>query len=180
MDYIIVSFCTNSPKYIEYGENLNKQLSLYNLNYEIDFLDFQYDTKVENCLFKSQFILEKLLKHKTTLIWMDIDSIINIDPTNDINRLIIQQFDVGLVHTPERPHPVSDAIHIYKYKDTTIRFLKYRDKINKSGTLTLAHRSLDQTFNEYKNRLQIINIRKYINTWFKAVFSANDSILEYK
>ena len=155
-------------------------MSLYNLNYEIDFLDFHYDTKVENCLFKSQFILDKLLKHKTTLIWMDVDSIINSDPTKYICDLINLQFDVGLVYTPERPHPVTDAIHIYKYKDTTIRFLTYRDKINKSGTLTLAHRSLDQTFKEYENRLQILNIRKYINTWFKAVFSENNSILEYK
>ena len=179
MDYMIVSFCTNDTQYINYGKRLNEYLSNYNLNYEIDFLDFHYKTKLENCFHKSQFILDKFIKHKTTLIWMDIDSILINNPTNYIDYLINSSFDVGLVYTPGRKHPVTDAIHIYQYTRQSLNFLKYRDIINKSGTLNLAHKSLDRSFEEYKNKIEIIDIRNEIKPWFTAVFSKDESILEY-
>lgn len=179
-NYIIISYCTNNSKYINYGKNLAKQLSDYNLNYNIQFLDFHYDTKLKNCLYKSQFILDKLLEYKRLIIWMDIDSIITKQPINYINNLINQSFDIGVVYTPERKHPITDAIHIYNYTDKSILFLNYWNNLNKDSNLkSLDHKRLDQTFNYFKDKMSIIDIRYNINNWFKAVFSQDNTILNY-
>lgn len=179
-NYIIVSYCTNHLKYIQYGKELDKQLSSYNLNYNIEFLKFHYKTKVRNCAYKPQFILDKLLEYKIPIIWIDVDSIINNQPIRYIDNLVKQSFDIGVVYTPERKHPATDAIHIYKYTDGAISFLKYRIKLNEDSSLKLAHNTLDSTLKHFEDKINIINIRNDVNTWFKAVFSRNDEILEYK
>lgn len=70
---LFISFYTPNGRYPELATQLETSLKKHNLDYEIDLLQSfdSWEAGVDN---KPKFILEKLLKYKTTIVWLDIDT----------------------------------------------------------------------------------------------------------
>ena len=176
-NYTIISYATKNQMYLDYATNLTQLFADYNItNYNIHFYPF-VSSKMEGCLLKPSFILDELLTRKQPVLCMDIDSVITDSPS-PMDRL--NKFDIGLVFTPERKNKISNGIHLYNYTNNAINFLNYWDKLCKNPKLkTLDHYRLIDTYNEYCDKIDIINIRKYVKHWFVAQFSRTDSKLYF-
>lgn len=68
-----ISFYTANGNYPALAKQLETSLLRHNLDYEIELLE-SFDSWREGVDNKPKFILEKLLKHKTTIVWLDIDT----------------------------------------------------------------------------------------------------------
>lgn len=68
-----VSFFTENGSYPFLAKVLESSLRHFELDYEIQKLSSD-DSWKDTVLFKPRFILDQLLKHKKTIVWLDIDT----------------------------------------------------------------------------------------------------------
>lgn len=70
---LFISFYTPNGAYPRLYEQLKASLDNHRLDYEIDRLE-SFDSWLSGVDNKAKFILDKLLEHKTTIVWLDIDT----------------------------------------------------------------------------------------------------------
>ena len=73
-DVLFISFYTFDGKYPELAKKLTKSLNKFDLKSHIVKLQNSFTTWEEGTHFKSKFILQCLLKFRTPVVWMDIDT----------------------------------------------------------------------------------------------------------
>ena len=71
---IFISFYTPDGKYYELAKNLKKSLNKFDLKSNIVKLEGTFKSWVEGTHFKSNYILQSLLKFRTSIVWLDIDT----------------------------------------------------------------------------------------------------------
>ena len=72
-DSIFISYYTNEGNYPALAEKLILSLNKFNLKHEIK-LRHPFTSWEEGVSYKPSFILERLIKHRKTVIWLDIDT----------------------------------------------------------------------------------------------------------
>ena len=144
MSYILISYATNDSQYLKYAETFVQNLNKLKINkYFIDLLEvpknLNYwnnelnDVKVKKeliCLQKPALILKYLQKYKTTIVCVDIDSILIRKP------VIFEDCDIGLIFRPNRLLSISNGLHFYNYTSNSIRFLEMWNYLCKYPELT--------------------------------------------
>ena len=73
-DIIFISFYTPDGKYPELAGKLKKSLNKFDLKSHIVRLPSSFKSWEEGTHFKSNFILQSLLKFRIPVVWMDIDT----------------------------------------------------------------------------------------------------------
>lgn len=94
---MIVSFYTQNTSYEEEASYLKASCEKIGIPHEIDGID-SLGSWEENCCYKATFILEKLQKHQTPLLWIDADAMLLQKPT----LLDTIEEDVAVHVFPER------------------------------------------------------------------------------
>ena len=179
-DYIIVSYATKDEKFLNYADRFLKNLKNLNIqNYDITYIesfdpekaqkvwDYQIDkmrsAKRLAALCKPTIILNKLLKNKKMIIFMDIDAILTGTPNFS---KFTTPFDVGIAYRPNNNLPMCDAVHVYNYTENAIRLLKSWKSFCDISNISYFgdHRRLDI----------LINLFKEENRFFKKDFKSVD------
>ncbi len=75
----VVSYYTKGTGYEEEVKNLIESCERFSMPYEIDAID-SLGSWEKNCCFKPQFLLEKLKKLQSPILWLDADSVVNKKP----------------------------------------------------------------------------------------------------
>jgi hypothetical protein len=70
---LFISFYTPNGRYPNLAQQLKDSLEKHDLEYEIDLLD-SFDSWLAGVDNKAKFIKQKLLQHKKTVVWLDIDT----------------------------------------------------------------------------------------------------------
>jgi hypothetical protein len=173
---LILSYATKDKKYLNYADRLIQNFAA--LKYK-DYKIIYYpscNNKYDGCNIKPTVILEQLLYYKKQILVIDVDSIIKEYPK--ISNYV--DYDIGFVYTPERKNKITNGIHLWNYTNNTINFLKrWQYLCNDKKLRSLDHHRLIQTFEEFKNKLNIINIRKDISNWFIAELNYNNSYVKF-
>jgi len=174
---LILSYATKDQKYLDYADRLIQNFA--NVNYQ-DYKIIYYpphNNKWTGCNIKPTFILEQLSEYKQKLLIIDIDSVIKKTPKKIINPT---NFDIGFVFTPELKNPITNGIHLWNFTDNTIMFLKrWKELCDDKSLPKLDHHKLIQTVNEFKYKMNLINIRKDISSWFVAELNYNNSHITF-
>ena len=71
---VFISFYTPDGKYPELAVKLKKSLNKFNLKSHIVKINSSFSTWEKGTFFKSNFILQSLLKFRTNVVWLDIDT----------------------------------------------------------------------------------------------------------
>lgn len=148
---LFTSFYTPNGAYPELAEQLKISLDKHGLRYEIDLLD-SFDSWRAGVDNKPKFILEKLLKHKTTIVWLDIDTEVKKYPELlfgpeelalfnwfAVDNHVLQK-QTGFPYDPYADQLLNGgAVSKWSYTDECIEILKlWKSK------LTLPHETDDQ------------------------------------
>ena len=173
---LILSYATKDKKYLDYANRLIQNFAdLKYKKYKIIYYP-QQQNKFTGCNLKPTFILEQLQYYKKQILIIDVDSIIKEYPS----ILNYDNFDIGLVYTPEKKNKVTNSIHLWNYTNNTINFLKRWKELCDDKTLSqLDHHKLIRTISQFDKQLKFIDIRKDISNWFKAELSKNNIYLTF-
>ena len=133
-DIIFISFYTSDGKYPELARKLKKSLIKFGLEQNILKIHKNFNTWHEGTHFKSNFILESILKFKKTVVWLDIDTEIWKFP-----KLLFGDHDFAIYNwiadnnhhldgkIPYDKHSksllCSGGVQKYAYKDSSIQLL---------------------------------------------------------
>lgn len=73
-EIVFISFYTPDGKYPELAGKLKKSLDNFDLNHHIIKINRSFRTWEEGTYYKPSFILQSLLKFRTNVVWLDIDT----------------------------------------------------------------------------------------------------------
>lgn len=172
---LIISYATQNKLYTDYSQQLIRNFNkVGHSDYHIEYYP-AVNTKAEGCLIKPKFILDQLEKYKKPVLCIDVDSILDEKP----KELDCSNYDIGLVFTPDRKNMISNGIHFWSTSDNSIDFLNRWRILCESKTLTsLDHHRLIQTYKEFKDKINIIDIRKDIR-WCRVRLNYNNTIMVF-
>jgi hypothetical protein len=194
LDYMVCSFATIDKIYLNYAKRLRKQLEDLKCEYDIEYLFPPKKNSYKNwkyynigyiiaqkqiiCLQKPTIILEKLLKYKKPILYVDIDCLIHKLPIINTN-----DFDMGYIYrssyrkniSPINYIPYIDGAHLYNYTKGAINFLKLWKYLCDNPDLSYYgdHRRFWLTINMLQNdkNYKLINITKNFQDIFQDVIT---------
>ena len=89
-DTIFISFFTPNGRYPELAIKLKKSLDKFNLKSHIVKINRSFRTWEEGTYYKPTFIFQSLLKFRTNVVWMDIDTEVWQYPHYYLMTMILQ------------------------------------------------------------------------------------------
>lgn len=122
MDPIIISYSTKDSLYEEEIKDLIFSCKSLGLEYSIDTVN-SLGSWEKNCCFKPEFILQKLLSYKKSLLWVDSDAIIIKKPPIDKFLKYNFAFRFKVDENKNKKDIISSTIFI-NYSMDSINFLK--------------------------------------------------------
>ena len=106
-DPIFISFYTNNGKYPEKKKILERSLKRFDLEHELVEVKLVFESWIDAVFYKSNFIFDSLLKHRKSVVWLDIDNEIWKYPS-----LFFKEHDFAIYNWyADRNHHLKDKIN---------------------------------------------------------------------